>query len=153
MKRDPPLVVGDFFFLDDVFFRDDPFGMQRGDFDLFQLQPFFLQLPRFLLEEHFFQRRDPRRATLLRLEAFLFEVFFDFLRDPFFLGKHLGDLELSKLHPLRFPDLVFKHFDFFVLDLHGAGDFRRDGMLWTNVVFFFSSSDDSFWNYFLCMTF
>ena len=130
MKRDPPfLVVGELFFLEDGFLRDDPFGMQRGDFDLFQLQPFLLQLLRFLLEEHFFQRLEPRRAMLLRLETFLFEVFFDFLRDPFFFGKHLGDLELSKLHALRFPDLVFRHFDFLVLDLHGAGDFRRDGML------------------------
>jgi hypothetical protein len=121
------LLVGDFFL--EGFFRDDPLGMQRGDFDLFQLQPFLLQLLRFLLEEHLFQRLDPRRAALLRLDVFLFEAFFDFLRDPFFLGKHLGDFELSKLHALRFPDLVLRHFDFFVLDLHEAGDFRRDGML------------------------
>ena len=129
MKRDPVLRVpeGDFFFLEG-FLREEPLGMQRGDFDLFQLHPFLLQVLRFLLEEHFFQRFDPRRGALLRLPL-LFGVFFDFLRDPFFLGKHLGDLELSKLQALRFPDLVFRHFDFLVLDLHRAGDFRRDGML------------------------
>ena len=134
-----PRVVEDgevfFFFLDD-FLRDDPLGMQRGDFDLFQLHPFFLQLPRFLLEEHFFQRLDPRRAILLRLVVFFFDLFFDFdfLRD--FLGKHLGDLELSKSQRLRFPDLVLRHFDFLVLDLH-RGVFRRDGMLYKCCIFFF----------------
>ena len=99
--------------------------MQRGDFDLFQLHPFLLQLPLFLLEAHLFHRFEPRRGALLRLVSFLF----DFLRDPFFLGRHLGDLVLSKSHELRLPDLVFRHLDFLVLDLHRAGDFRRDGML------------------------
>jgi hypothetical protein len=45
--------------------------------------------------------------------------------------------------------LVLRHFDFFVLDLHEAGDFRRDGMLWTHVVFFFSSSDVIYFENFL----